>query len=128
MTSTDPSATLELYRRKGLAGRVGFGARPALLVVDLSVGFTDPSSPLGASLDREVGAAEALLDEARAAEIPVHFTTISFSAHPSDGGAFMKKIPSLAVLRDGSPLVRIDPRLEPREGESVWTKKGASAF
>ena len=29
------------YRSKGLAGRVGFGARPAILVVDFIVGFTE---------------------------------------------------------------------------------------
>lgn len=128
MTSADQTATRELYRRKGLAGRVGFGTRPALLVIDLSVGFTDPSSPLGANLDREIEAVRTLLRTARAAKIPIHFTTIAFGENLSDGGAFMRKIPSLALLREGSRLVKIDPRVEPQPAEMVWTKKGASAF
>lgn len=128
MISKDPSATRALYRQKGLAGRVGFGERPALLVVDFSVGFTDPASPLGADLDREVAATATLLAAARTARIPVHFTTIAFVENPTDGGAFAKKIPSLAGLREGSRWVGIDPRLAPRAGERVWTKKGASAF
>jgi maleamate amidohydrolase len=126
VTSADRSATLELYRRKGLAGRVGFGRRPALLVVDLSRGFTDPASPLGANLDREIAAVQALLGAARAAKIPIHFTTIAYG--PAESGAFMKKIPSLAMLREGSAAVAIDPRVAPQDGEKLWTKKGASAF
>jgi maleamate amidohydrolase len=123
MTPADPAATRELYRQKGLAGRVGFGTRPALLVIDLSVGFTDPSCPLGAILDREVEAVRTLLRTARAAKIPSHFTTIAFGENP-----WVRKIPSRAVLREGSRLVKIDPRIEPEPAEMVWTKKGASAF
>jgi len=40
--STDAAATRTLYREKGLAGTVGFGERPALLVVDPSVAFAAP--------------------------------------------------------------------------------------
>ena len=32
-------------RHEGFHGRAGFGRRPALLVVDINVGFTDPASP-----------------------------------------------------------------------------------
>ena len=46
---------LDRYRARGLAGRVGFGERPAVVVVDLILGFTDPESPLGADLDAVVG-------------------------------------------------------------------------
>ena len=33
-------------RHDGFHGRAGFGQRPALVVVDVNVGFTDPESPL----------------------------------------------------------------------------------
>jgi hypothetical protein len=42
-------SVLEQYRAKGLAGRVGFGFRPAVLVIDFILGFTDAASPLGSS-------------------------------------------------------------------------------
>ena len=46
VTPGEPLSTLELYRRRGLGSRVGFGLRPAVVVVDFIVGFTDQASPL----------------------------------------------------------------------------------
>ena len=43
------------YREKGFVGEVGFGDAPAILVVDLILGFTRPESPLGSDLDSVVG-------------------------------------------------------------------------
>jgi len=38
--------TLEKYRSQGWGNyRIGFGARPALLVVDMQQDFVDPDSP-----------------------------------------------------------------------------------
>ncbi len=42
------------YRERGFGGTAGFGRRPALLVIDLVNGFTDPASPLGSDLDSVV--------------------------------------------------------------------------
>ena len=37
----------EILRNSGFGNRIGFGTRPALLVVDMQIGFTDPEkSPL----------------------------------------------------------------------------------
>lgn len=120
--------TRAFYLAKGLAGRVGAGERPALVVVDFVRGFTDPACALGAELGAEVKAAAALLDAARDAGRPVHFTTITYAPGAPDGGPFVAKIPSLACLVEGSPWIEIDPRVAPKEGEMVWVKKGASAF
>ena len=39
----------KIYKPSGLGDRIGYGKRPALLVVDMQVGFTVPErSPLGA--------------------------------------------------------------------------------
>ena len=43
-------------RHEGFHGRAGFGKRPALLVVDVNVGFTDPESPLVCDLEGVVSA------------------------------------------------------------------------
>src|SRR5262249_37186748 len=117
----------DLYRQRGLAGRVGFGERPALVVVDMIHGFTDPASPLGSNLDAEVAATKRLLAAARGADLPVHFTSIEF--HDGSGGSpFVAKIPAIRTLLPGTRLVAVDDRLEPRATEPVWTKVGASAF
>ena len=34
------------FKAKGLGGRIGYGEKPALLIVDLITGFTDSRSPL----------------------------------------------------------------------------------
>jgi maleamate amidohydrolase len=36
-----------LYERGGMGGTVGYGSRPALLVVDMTYGFVDSAYPLG---------------------------------------------------------------------------------
>jgi nicotinamidase-related amidase len=125
----DLAAARRLYRSRGLGERVGFGSRPAVLVVDFQRGLTDPAaSPLGARLDDEIAACRRLLDAARTATLPIHYTTTAYGDAPGDGGPFRRKLPGLGHLREGTPLVDIDPRLARRPTETVWPKRGASAF
>ena len=64
---------------EGFHGRAGFGTKPALIVVDVNRGFTDPASPLVCDLEDVVAAIRQLLEEARRAEIPIVFTTVSYT-------------------------------------------------
>lgn len=116
------------YAEKGLGARVGWGERPALVVVDLSNGFTDPSSPLGGDLSSVLGATAELLDACRRNDHPVVFMTVAYKPDFSDAGTFIKKVPALHVLVEGSSMVDIDERIKPLPGEPVVTKKYASAF
>ena len=116
-------------RHAGFHGRVGLGQRPALVVVDVNVGFTDPGSPLVCDLDEVVEAIRRLLDAARRAELPVVFTTVSYDEDDRRTAAvFIEKVPALVTLEAGSRWVEIDPRIAPRPGEPVLTKLFASAF
>ncbi len=127
----DPSPrerVIDAYRARGLAGRVGFGRQPAVLVVDFILGFTDPASPLGSDLSLELDATKRLLDVARASDAPVFFTTTVYQEDLLDAGLFVRKIPALAVLKRGSDAVRLDPRLGCRPNEAVIEKRYASAF
>ncbi len=107
---------------------MGFGARPALLVVDYQRGMTDPASPLGTRMDGAIQAARRLLAAARAGRAPIHYTVVSYGAAAGDGGPFLKKMRGLALLREGTWFVELDPRLGRRPTETVWAKRGASAF
>jgi maleamate amidohydrolase len=120
--------TREIYERARLGQSVTLGARPAVLVVDFSRGFTDPESTMGSELTREVEATTRLLAAAREREIPVIFTTIGFEPNLKDGSLWLEKAPGLGELIIGSKWVEIDPRLERRDEETVILKKGASAF
>ena len=118
----------EVYAKARLGESVTLGSRPAVLVVDFSCGFTDPECTLGADMTEQVEATKRLLDAARAKGLPVIFTTIGFEPSLKDGGLWLEKVPALSDLQIGGRWVEIDPRLEPREGETIVVKKGASAF
>jgi maleamate amidohydrolase len=118
-----------LSKFPGFHGRVGFGERPALVVVDMNVGFTDPSSPLACPLDRVVVVIKELLRQSRAAGVPVLYTTVAYDEEGRRAAAaFIDKVPALLTLEAGSRWVEIDPRLAPLPGEPVLTKRFASAF
>lgn len=125
MTDRDTEA---VYERAGFCDSVSRGARPALVVVDLSRGFTEPQYPTGSDLDPQVEATARLLEAAHRRGLPVVFTTIAFDPESGDAGAWLDKAPGLAVLRAGTPLVELDPRLPRRPEDTVIVKKGASAF
>ena len=118
----------EMYKSRGFGNRIGFGSRPALLIVDFINAFTDPTCPLGSNLDAEVAETRKLLDSFRSYGHPVHYTTTAYEEGYASAGVFIKKVPSLSHLKQGSPLVDVDERVKPVAGETVWEKKYASAF
>jgi maleamate amidohydrolase len=117
-----------IYERSGIGTRVGFGERPALLVVDFQQGFTDPASPVGGDLSEPIAATKKVLDEARRLGLPVAFTAVGFTPTACDGRTWLRKMPGLKVLVEGSRWCEIDERVAPREGEPVWVKRAPSAF
>jgi maleamate amidohydrolase len=120
--------TQEIYERVRFGQSVTLGARPAVLVVDFSRGFTDPECTLGSDLTREVEATCRVLAVARDREIPIIFTIIGFEPNLKDGALWLQKMPALAELQIDGKWAEIDPRLERSEEETVILKKGASAF
>jgi len=114
---------------EGFGGRGGFGRRPALVVIDMTLGFTDPESPLACDLEGPISEIKKLLEAARQAEIPVVFTTVAY--HESDkltAAAFIDKVPALLTLEAGTRWAEIDPRIAPGETEPVLNKLFASGF
>ena len=106
---------------------IGIGVRPALLLVDLSIGFCSPDSPLGGQFSAIVEANRVLLQAFRTAGLPICFTTVVYRDE-SEAAVFRGRLPALNILRAGSAWVKIDPRVQPLEGERVLEKKWASAF
>lgn len=121
-------ATKETYERAGFGAAVAGGRTPALLVVDFSYGFTDPESQLGTDMSAEVEATGRVLEVARAANVLVVFTSIAYESSLRDGGAWIRKVPSLEVLTIGSRWIELDQRLGRRASEPILYKRGASAF
>jgi nicotinamidase-related amidase len=122
--------TEHTYERAGFGARVTRGTRPAIVVVDLSRGFTEARWPTGADLTDVVAATARLVAAARRIDAPVIYTTIAYDPAEADGSAYawLNKAPGLRVLRAGSELVEIDPRLPREPQDPVVVKRGASAF
>jgi maleamate amidohydrolase len=124
----DPASTASVYDRAGFGRSVQRGSRPAVVVVDFSYGFTDPSYPTGADLSAPVLATARLLEAARAGGVPVVFTTIAYDPGQIRDLAWLKKATGMAALKLGTRLVDVDQRLAPRTDEHLVVKTGASAF
>lgn len=128
MTQTEDKNAI--YEHAQLGHKLGFGKKPALIVVDFQLGFTVPEqSPLAGNLDAEVAATNELIAAARRKDIPVIFTVVGYDPHrQDDAGLWPEKAPSLRMLTIGSDLVKLDPRLNQEPGDLVITKKYASGF
>ncbi|MHB1537246.1 MAG: isochorismatase family protein [Solirubrobacteraceae bacterium] len=113
----------------GSGARRPLGRCPCLLVIDFTLAFTSPASPLACDADAAVAACGELLEAARSAGVFVLFTTVAYGeADLVTASAFVAKAPALAALRVGSEWTRVDRRINPNEGEVVMRKLWASAF
>ena len=106
---------------------LGLGERPALILVDVINGFTNPACPLGSESDSVVSACKSLLDIFRSKQLPVFFTTVVYRDE-SQARVFRQRVPALNVLQPNSEWVKIDPRVAPVDGESIIEKQWASGF
>ena len=112
------------YARAGFGARLGFGASPVLLVVDVCQAYLDPASPLYAGVEDAVASVGRLVGAARAAGVPVVWTKVRYDE--SRPTVFHRKVPSLQVF--DTPLGDFPPGVEPRAGERVVVKDYPSAF
>lgn len=123
------------YARSGFANRMGWGQRPALLIIDVCKAYWTPSSPLSLLGNKDAEAApdsmRRLLAAARAANIPVVWSEVEYT-HPdmADAGLFWHKSKVLDVWKRGDErgLAAYLDGLEPQPRDPVVVKKYASAF
>ena len=110
--------------------RIGFGRKPALLVIDFMKAYTTPGAPLFAQgVVEAVARTPNLLAAARQAGLPVIHTNILYRApNCADGGVWVKKAPVMTALVPGNPLADFCDGVEPLPAELVITKQYASAF
>ena len=113
----------------GFSGRVGWGSRPAVVVVDLVRAYTDPAGPFGLpDAGPAVAATRALVDAARAGGRLVAWTVVRYSPGLADAGLFVRKVPALACFAEDAPGDWGELTLKPEAGEPVVVKHYASAF
>ena len=119
----------EFFKQRGFGLRIGFGERPALLVIDMVRAFTNPEMMLGANLDRQIEAHRPLLARAHERKIPVLFSTVMYEdADFKDAGIWALKQKGVVTLKAGTDGVKVDPRLDFHPTDTLLVKKYASCF
>ncbi|KAJ7607954.1 putative N-carbamoylsarcosine amidase [Roridomyces roridus] len=125
------------YARSGFSNKMGWGTRPALLIVDACIAYWTPDSPLDTSGYPASAASPAamkrLLDAARAGSVPIIWTRVEYEHEDMrDASVFWLKAKSLAIFqrsdKRGLGGWVVDAGLTPIDGEHIVTKQQPSAF
>lgn len=110
-------------------GGVGFGEKPAVIVIDFVRAYTTPGEKLYApDVVEAVKQTVDLLAAARKKSVPVVYTRVLYNENGLDGGVFVKKVPVLRTFLPGNPMTEIVSELEPVAGDTVLIKQYASSF
>ena len=129
-----PPEYQELAKEKHLPlpGRVGYGERPAVLVIDMAKAWTDPQSPMGTDMTDAIINIKQILNVARQTEpkIPIFFSIMKYDKSLRGiTEVHNRKRPHLAkLLVEGSPWLEIDPRLERQRDELLLVKEHGTCF
>lgn len=106
---------------------LGLGNHPALIIVDVVNGFTDPDCPLGVEADSVVAANITLMEAFHQRKLPVFLTTVIFR-DDQVARVFRDRLPALELLKPESNWVDFDARLPIADTDIVIEKLHASSF
>ena len=117
------------YQAAGFGGRLAFGRKPALLIIDVVEAYLDKASPLYAGVEDARDSNIRLVEAAREAGVPVVLTNVVYTSDGIDGGVFYRKVPALKCFLAGASVYGAFPAgLVPRADELVISKQYPSAF
>ena len=119
----------QFFSERGFGQTIGFGEKPAIVVVDMLNAFTNENLPLGTNQDAQIKVINDVLINAREKNVPIFFITIYYDNKDlSDAGIWFKKMKGLSTLKSNTFETQIDSRIERRDNEPIIVKKFASAF
>lgn len=117
----------ENYKR-AFGKRIGFGKKPALIMIDFVEAYFDKDCALYAGVEDALASALRLQKVARKTGIPVIYTNVVYRPGGADGGRFYQKSMVLHNFVEGSPMGAWPKGLEVQPGELVISKQYPSAF
>lgn len=119
-------------RRDRKEKRMGFGASPAVLVIDMTYAYFDPRSPLGYGADvgwKAVASLAALLAEARKKNVPIIYSrSAPLKLKKSELKGLGRKHTNPQETWEDSKMNAIVEELAPEENDLVIDKFRASIF
>jgi maleamate amidohydrolase len=114
--------------KKAYSNRVGFGQRPALVLIDFAHAYYDPESELYAGVDAALASALRIREAAHAAGVPVVLTEVTYQEGGINGGRFFEKAKPLHNFIKGRKTAAFAEGLVPRNDEIIVSKQYPSAF
>jgi maleamate amidohydrolase len=114
--------------KKAYDNRIGFGERPALILVDFVQAYFDHDCALYAGVEDALASALRVREVARSAAVPVIYTNVVYHEDGADGGVFFRKAPVLKNFIAGNPMGNWSSDLQPADGELVISKQYPSAY
>lgn len=108
--------------------RIGFGKKPALILVDFVQAYFDRDCDLYSGVEDTLESAIRVRDAARKAGILVVYTNVVYHPSAIDGGRFYEKAKPLRYFLEGSPMGAWPQGFSPNEDELVISKQYPSAF
>jgi maleamate amidohydrolase len=118
---------LENYKR-AYNVRLGFGSKPALLLIDFVRGYFDEACELYADVQPELDSALRIRAAARQANIPVIFTRMELHPVVGNAGWFHEKVKPLQHFHTGKPMGDLADGIVPEADELLISKQYPSAF
>ncbi|MCB1433571.1 MAG: isochorismatase family protein [Alphaproteobacteria bacterium] len=118
----------DVYAKRGYgAVPVGFGAKPAVVVIDFQRGFTGKDFAMGGSpmVDAAVETSTGVIAAAKSAGAPVIACVMGFE---SPASAPHWKVGPVLDLITGTPSCELDPRIAAEKPDVVLTKTAPSLF
>ncbi len=114
--------------KRAYANRIGFGKKPALILVDFVEAYFDKSCDLYANVQPALDSALRVRAAAQRAQIPVILTNVVYHPTAINGGRFMQKALVLRNFLQGSPMGAWANGLAPTKDELIVSKQYPSAF
>ncbi len=118
---------LENYKQ-AYDNSLGFGNRPALILVDFVQAYFDESCELYADIEDEFESALRIREIAKLKGIPIFLTNVVYQSGGVDGGIFYKKVKPLRHFQSGQAMGAWPKGLVPSADETVISKQYPSAF
>jgi maleamate amidohydrolase len=118
---------IENYKQ-AYSNRVGFGERPALILIDFAHAYFDKGCDLYAGVEDALASALRIREVAHEVGVPVVLTEVSYQKGGINGGRFFEKAKPLRAFVKGERTAEFAEGLVPRPDEIIITKQYPSAF